>query len=799
MALLRALFGRKPAPAVPAEAPSRTAAEWQDAGRAAIAADDLQEAERCFREATAADAADPLARVNLGFVSWRQARHDEAQTLLMQALALARPGDAFAHDAHYLLAQIHREGGASEVALTHLRAASAARTDFAEAVEDEANLLLELGRNEEALAAAARLGQLRPGPAAKLAEARALHALARHAEALAAIDAVLAAEPDNGAAASGRANVLLALGRPAEALQAFEGLLARSGPDAAGLNNVAAALMALGRFGEARERVAEALALQPAYQPALVNRIHALDGLLRSGPDAPLHASLAAAYREVGDYATALDHADQAIALAPDLGSGHLERGRVLAQLERNEEALDACSRAAELQPDADAFGALAVLLARLRLSEEALEVSARAVAANPGDLTLRSHELFFANFSEAMRAEALFERHREFGRLLEARVPPTYQGHWLGSRESGRRLRIGFVSPDLWNHPVVVFLLPLLARIDPARLEVVCYSTGWRSDDMTARIRAMVPGWVDAATLTDPQLAARIHHDAIDVLVDLAGHSGTPRLAVFAERPAPIQMTWLGYLNTTGLSRMDYRLCDERTDPPGTQHLNTETLLHFAPSQWCYRPLVALEPAAEAPCRRNGFVTFGSFNNARKVTHAMCGRWAQILARCPGSRLLVADLTSPRKRQSILDAFARHGVSGDRLEPLPRADIAGYLRLYDRVDISLDTHPYGGGTTTIDSLWMGVPVVAATGELPVARSASSILQLLGLGDWAAPTIEGYVECAVRHAQDPAAIQQLRTSLRARVERSPLMDEPAFARNFEAAVRQCWQRFCAAA
>jgi predicted O-linked N-acetylglucosamine transferase (SPINDLY family) len=176
-----------------------------------------------------------------------------------------------------------------------------------------------------------------------------------------------------------------------------------------------------------------------------------------------------------------------------------------------------------------------------------------------------------------------------------------------------------------------------------------------------------------------------------------------------------------------------------------------------------------------------------------------MCKRWAALLAQCPGSRLLIADLDSTAKRQRILDAFDQHGVSSERLEILPRADLAGYQRLFDRVDISLDTYPYGGGTTTIDSLWMGVPVVTATGELPVSRSAASILQLLGLRDWVASSIDAYVDCAARAAQDLAAIQRLRTSLRERLRNSPLMDEAGFARDFEAAMRNAWHRFCTTA
>ena len=805
MSLFRALFGRTQGaahqPAAPvAPAPGKPATAWRQAGNEAIAADDLVEAARCYRGAIDVEPGDALARLNLGFVLWRQGQDSEAETCLVHALALRRPGDDIAHDAHYLLGQVYRQRGAHEQALAEFKAASAARPDFAEAIEDEANVLMDLARHEEAVEAARRLGQVRPGAASKLLEGRALHAVGRHEDALQAIDAALAEAPTDAAAIAGRGHVLLALGRAAEALGCFEDSAQRGGEDADALTHIAAALNALGRFGQARERIAAALELQPASRPALLNDVQALQGLLQAEPDdARHHAALAAVHRELGELPQALAHAARAVELDPALAAGHLEHARALGASARNEEALAACLRATELRPDADSLETLTTLYARQRMSEEALAASTRAVALNPDDLAARSRELFLSHFSEPTDAGALFGRHLDYARVLEARVKPTHEQRWVGSRDPQRRLRIGFVSSDLYSHPVVLFLIPLLARIDRGQFDVVCYSTGRNVDDTTAQIRSMVSGFVEAALLTDSQLAARVHADAIDILIDLNGHSGTPRLAAFAQRPAPIQMTWLGYLDTTGLSRIDYRLCDDRSDPPATQHLNSEQLLPFAPSQWCYRPFVQLDPEPVAPCMRNGVITFGSFNNARKISRAMCGRWAEVLARCPGSRLVVADITSTHKRQALLDAFARHGVPDARLELLPRADIAGYLRLFDRVDISLDTYPYGGGTTTIDSLWMGVPVVTAAGDLPVSRSASSILQLLDLEDWVAPSIDGYVDRVVHHARDPSALQHLRTSLRSRVRASPLMDESAFAKNFESAVRGAWQRFCARA
>ena len=799
MSVLRGMFGKRTAAVAPgpaAAAPGSAAArEWRARGNTALAAGNLADAAHCYAEAIAADGTDPLSQLNLGFVLLQQGRAQEARSHVEQALVFQRPGDDFAHEAHFVLAQIHRQRGSGEAALAALEAALAAKPDFAEALQDKADLLLDAGRAEEALAVVRRLRDLRPAPAVRLLESHALFMLGRHAEALRAVDAALADEPSNADALTGRGNVLLELGRPAEALAAFEEVIAREGVHPDRLVNLAAALIALGRFAQARERLDAALRLQPGHRPALVNKVQALQGMVQS---AALQAELAAAHRELGEPSQALQAAQQALEREPQLAAAHLEHARALGQLGRNDEALAACLRAHELAPGPATFETLVALYSRLRLAEEALDASAQAAAAHPDDLQARSRELFFGNFSEAASARAVFERHREFGRLLESRVPARYKGQWAGTREAGRRLRIGFVSSELYRHPVVLFLIPLLARIDRNRFDVTCYSTGQMADEATAEIRSLVTSWVDARTMSDTELAAQVHRDAIDVLVDLSGHSGTTRLAAFAEQPAPVQMTWLGYLNTTGLTRIGWRLCDERTDPPATQAFNTEQLMPFSASQWCYRPFVELQPAAAAPCTRNGFVTFGSFNNARKISPAMCERWAQLLARCPASRLLLADMDSEVKRARILEALGHRGVAPGRVDIAARAEVSGYHRLFDRVDIALDTYPYGGGTTTIDALWMGVPVITATGELPVSRSASSILQLLGLDDWVAPSIGEYVDVAARAAGNPARIQELRASLRARLRNSAIMDEEGFARDFEAAVRRAWRSFCEA-
>jgi predicted O-linked N-acetylglucosamine transferase (SPINDLY family) len=306
----------------------------------------------------------------------------------------------------------------------------------------------------------------------------------------------------------------------------------------------------------------------------------------------------------------------------------------------------------------------------------------------------------------------------------------------------------------------------------------------------VTERLRALSDHWRDVAALGDAQVADAIHADGIDVLVDLGGHTGVPRMAVLAQKPAPVQVGWVGYLNTTGLTRIDYRLSDARADPLDiAQPHHTERLRHLPVSQWCYRPMVDEAVAATPPFERNGHLTFGSFNAALKLSDTVCLRWGAALARLPGSRLIVANVNSERKRAAIRAALASQGVVSDRVDFLARVPLNRYLGLYNQVDVALDSFPYGGGTTTLDALWMGVPVATAVGDTSVSRSAASVLHELGLDDWIATSPDDYADIVVARASDREGLRRLRRELRPRLQASPLTDMARFVRDLEAAYR----------
>jgi predicted O-linked N-acetylglucosamine transferase (SPINDLY family) len=336
-----------------------------------------------------------------------------------------------------------------------------------------------------------------------------------------------------------------------------------------------------------------------------------------------------------------------------------------------------------------------------------------------------------------------------------------------------------------------------VVERHDRFAVEVYCYSTGGRVDEYTRQLSARADVWREVSSLSASGLADAINRDGIDILVDLGGHSGIPQLAVFAQQPAPVQATWLGYLNTTGMTRIHYRISDRHADPPGlTDRYHTETLIRLPHSQWCYRPFVSVACAETPPFVRNGHVTFGSFNQALKISRAVRRLWAEILQRVPGSRLVILGVEAGRAQGDLVADLAGATVDRARITVRPYVSLEDYFRSFDAVDIALDAMPYSGGTTTFDALWMGVPVVTAPGSRPSSRSTASILSTAGLPEWIASSPEDYVRLAAESARDEARLIGLRKSLREKLRRSPLMDEERFVRDLEAAYRQMWRSWC---
>jgi protein O-GlcNAc transferase len=364
--------------------------------------------------------------------------------------------------------------------------------------------------------------------------------------------------------------------------------------------------------------------------------------------------------------------------------------------------------------------------------------------------------------------------------------------------RTPTRRLRIGYVSPDFRLHPVGRLCIPWFEWHDHQQFEIFCYYNSPTNDGINQRFRAVADHWRDVSLMTDAQLANRIEEDRIDILIDLTMHMAGNRLRTFARKPAPLQVTYLAYAGTTGLRAIDYRLSDAVLDPPDRdESVYAEKTFRLPTCYWCYEPSSAAIEINPLPAERRGFVTFGSFNNFCKVSPKTLTLWRDILQRVPRSRLLLHTCAGDH-RQRILDYFAEAGIDAGRVSFFDRIRLAFFYQLHHTVDIALDPFPYAGGTTTLDSLWMGIPTITLVGETAVARGGLTILKQLGLDEWASETPEGYIEAAVKLATDWKTLAHHRRTLRERLRESPLMDPQRFATEIQGAYRSMWERFCTA-
>ena len=594
------------------------------------------------------------------------------------------------------------------------------------------------------------------------------------------LEAALQVRPDYFGALRNYADVLLSLDRLTDAETVLRRAAALEPGSFAANFKLASVLLKLHKPGEAEGFFGRALRINPSSIDALAALVN-------------LHVGR-------GSLEAAAAAAEAALKLRPDWVDLLFNYGMILKRMMRMADAEPVFRRAIEINPAyLRAYQMLgAVLISQCRVPD-ALEVF-RIGRANCADsFDLESPELFALNCLDDISVDELFARHRDFGKRLELAEPARFDA-FENARDPDRRLRIGFVSSDFRFHVVPLFLMPMLEHRDRSAIEVYCYTTGDTADEVTERLRAGCDVWRDAAKMSAREIADLIHRDRIDILFDLAGHSGVPNLRVFAQRPAPVQATWLGYLNTTGLTRIDYRISDNQCDPEGlTDRYHTEKLVRLPHSQWCYRPFVEVDVGGEPPILRNGYATFGSFNQTAKISPTARRLWGEILGQLPTSRLVVVGVADSRARDDLYRDLASGGVERDRITMIPYVPPKEYFCQYGQVDIALDTMPFSGGTTSCDAVWMGVPVVTVPGIRPWSRSAASVLATVGLNDWIADSPEDYVRRAVQFAQQPSTLAQLRTSLRSRMLESPLMDAPGFARDMEDACRRMWRAWCAQA
>lgn len=512
--------------------------------------------------------------------------------------------------------------------------------------------------------------------------------------------------------------------------------LALLAPDSAGaLTTLADLYIAERRTDEALESLRAAGRLTPA------------------DPSIPLRAARALA--DAGRYCAALAHTDAALALGPATPPLQSLRATCLLNLGRVDESV-----------------------ALLRA----------AIAADPLNAEIASQLALALNYLPDATPTEVREAHVAYARLLDSAALPPLTPAPLTPRASGRP-RVGIISPDLRTHSVAFFLLPWLRRRDRSAMDLYAYYTNRHADGLTSTIRSLCTQWRDMGNRSDDSIARTIAADSLDLLVDLSGHTAGHSLGALHRRPARRQATYLGYPNTTGLRQVDFRLVDSITDPPGeSDTLCAESLVRLAPCFLCFEPPADAPPVSPPP-GLGGAVTFGSFNAAPKINDRVLRAWASLLARVPGSKLLLKAVhySEPQARDLLRARFAHAGGDPASLEVAPPTrSQAEHLALYARVDVALDPFPYHGTTTTLEALWMGVPVVTLAGRVHASRVGVSLLSAAGLADLVATGPESYIALAASLAADTARLDSLRRSLRPALASGPPCDARAFAALFDA-------------
>lgn len=460
--------------------------------------------------------------------------------------------------------------------------------------------------------------------------------------------------------------------------------------------------------------------------------------------------------------------------------------------------ALELTERALTLRPqDRRACQVRASALEELDRLDEALDCLRHQLALDPCDVDVHSNLLFLLSRADLLPPQQVAAEYRRWGELHADPLSAAAAPH-ANSPEPNRLLRIGYVSADLRRHAMAYFVEPFLAHHDRQSVRVYCYSNCARPDATTQHLRGFADEWRDIAAVGDDAAARLIRDDGIDILVDLSGHTGGNRLLLFARRPAPVQITWLGYSwGGTGMAAMDYRITDPHADPEGEADGHyREQLLRLPHVKWCYRPPAATPACNDLPAQTRGYVTFGSFCSFPRISNEMMRAWAQLLHRLPGARLRVIGAPGDESLDRMLEIFDAAGVYADRLDLVGRLPLEGYLQQYREVDIALDPFPCNGGTTTCESLWMGVPVVSRSGRSAASRHGTTLLTNAGLAQLVARSQEDYVDTALRLAADLPALAQLRATLRERLQASPLLDAEGFTRDLEALYRGAWRSWC---
>lgn len=665
-----------------------------------------------------------------------------ARSALERALALA-PQDGTLYCS---LGAVQRHEGDFAGARLSYEAALARKPDYVQALSNLGELSLATQQPEEAIALLERALALAPHFFEARVNLGAALSEAGHLErARAVAQSLVDDEPQSAEAHLNLGNVLVHSGKGRMGVRAFR----------------------------------KALDLRPGYPEAHFN----LATFLGSRDDLVLAIGfLERKVREQGDSVQNL-----AMLASAKQAGGHMAEAEVL------------CKKILERQSDNSvALITLASCMSARGDVRGAIDLYARVVAADPSQAAVASNIAFETTNLDGMDREAVFRAHTGWARQYTESVAPIDRGY-TPDRDPRRKLRIGYISGDFVLHPVGFLLREILACHDREHFEVYCYSMVVRPEDVLPEIKAAAHVWEEVFLLSDDELATLIASHRIDIMVDLSGHTAYHRLLALARRPAPVQVEWIGYFHSTGMTAIDYFITDPTTTPPDGGQRFTEIPVYLPNSRFCYGAPAHAPDVAPVPCLRNGHITFGSFNRLPKVTESIVAAWSRILHGVPGSRMVLKSLalSEADTRERVWARFADYGITAARVDLREVSGHTAMLAEYGDIDIALDTCPFNGGMTTLEALWMGVPVVTVAGNTVVSRQTVSVLANIALdAELAFADLDTYVAGAVALAANPERLRALRADLRPRMQASPLRDAPQFTRDLEALYRRMWMAWC---
>ncbi|MBR8334395.1 tetratricopeptide repeat protein [Burkholderia ambifaria] len=801
----------------------------------------LGEAKTLYDAILNAQPGQPDAMHFLGLLACQLKQYDAGLALMERSLA-ARPDASYFNN----LGNMLRECGRLDDAIAHYRRAVALRPDYPEAHNNLGNALRDARDPAEAMQSCSRAIELRPGYAEAYNNlGNVLQDLGELDAAAASYGKAIAFHPAYAEAHSNLGNVLRTQERHADAIVHYRRAIELNPALRVAHRGLAIALRATDDFDGALEHARAGLEPDDAEGHCTLGRslrsMNDFDGAARlferaceiDPGYAPAWCRLGELRCQQGEYEESLRLCRHAIELDPELADAYNFLGLAYHNLDRMAASELSHRHAIDLNPDdADAHHNLAAALFRLDKLDEAMSEYriAQELGVDPVKIQLTLGDILwakrdFAGAVAAFREAVEHDPHRAYARLLfnmssspafapeEWVVDAQRYGDYLArdarllshDREQrarqarGRPLRVGFVSGDLRQHPVGIFLESVLAHLDRTRIEPHAYVTFVVEDDVTARLKSGFASWKKLTCLNRDQAARMIHDDGIDVLVDLAGHTNWSGLPVFAHRPAPVQASWLGFFATTGCRAIDYFIGDPHTLPADEAHHFVEQPWHLPDSYLCFTPPAYDVAVGPLPMATNGGVTFGCFGKLTKISDDVIALWSRLLHALPDARLMLKahELGASDLNRATLERFARHGIGAQQLILEGGSPRAEYFNAYNRIDIALSPFPYPGGTTTAEALWMGVPVIGMKGGRFVTHICESLLHAAGMGDWIAADEDAYLAKAIAFAGDRDALAALHATLRERTLASPLCDAARFARNLEDAFHGMWARYVA--